>query len=115
MFFPIFLFAPVISAEKLTEDPNTSAPSMPSESVSESLAPKVFNIIWSELPCESDFLSPLPRGTLLIWLCVSCLQVKTEDVDPQSAAPVSVNLIDFTDLTPVVSLDKSSDIYQFLC
>uniref|UniRef100_H3C844 Band 4.1-like protein 5 n=1 Tax=Tetraodon nigroviridis TaxID=99883 RepID=H3C844_TETNG len=57
-----------VSAEKLTEDPNTSAPSMPSESVSESLAPKV----------------------------------KTEDVDPQSAAPVSVNLIDFTDLTPVL-------------
>lgn len=27
-----------------------------------------------------------------------------EDVDLQSAAPVSVNLIDFTDLTPVVSM-----------
>lgn len=32
------------SAEKLTEDPNSSAPSMPSESGSESLAPKVLNI-----------------------------------------------------------------------
>ncbi|XP_056915028.1 band 4.1-like protein 5 isoform X1 [Takifugu flavidus] len=57
-----------VSAEKLTEDPNSSAPSMPSESASESLAPKV----------------------------------KTEDVDLQSVAPVSVNLIDFTDLTPVL-------------
>lgn len=38
-------FALVTSAEKLTEDPNTSAPSMPPESVSESLAPTVFNII----------------------------------------------------------------------
>ncbi|TNN04504.1 hypothetical protein fugu_001533 [Takifugu bimaculatus] len=57
-----------VSAEKLTEDPNSSAPSMPSESASEILAPKV----------------------------------KTEDVDLQSVAPVSVNLIDFTDLTPVL-------------
>lgn len=32
------------SAEKLTEDPNSSAPSMPSESGSESLAPKVLSI-----------------------------------------------------------------------
>lgn len=45
MFFHTFLFALVISAEKLTEDPNPSVPSMPSESVSESLAAKVFNII----------------------------------------------------------------------
>lgn len=50
---------------------------------------------------------------LLIHLCLSCLQVKTEDVDLQSAALVSVNLIDFTDLTPVVSLEKSVDIYHF--
>lgn len=59
MFHHLFLFALVISAEKLTEDPNPSVPSMPSESVSESLAPKVFNIVWSELPCEnlSAFLS----------------------------------------------------------
>lgn len=35
----------VNSAEKLTEDPSTCVPSMPSECVSESLAPKVFNIM----------------------------------------------------------------------
>lgn len=50
---------------------------------------------------------------LLIHLCLSYLQVKMEDVDLQSAAPVSVNLIDFTDLTPVVCLEKSFDIYHF--
>lgn len=51
---------------------------------------------------------------LLNYLCLSCLQVKTEDVDLQSAAPVSVNLIDFTDLTPVVRLEKSLTSTIFL-
>lgn len=36
-----------------------------------------------------------------------------EDVDLQSATPASVNLIDFTDLTPVVRLETSFDIYHF--
>lgn len=40
----LYLSALVISAEKLTEDPNPSAPSMPTESEEDSLAPKVFNI-----------------------------------------------------------------------
>ena len=31
------------------------------------------------------------------------LQVKAEEGDSQSIAPISDNLIDFTDLTPVVS------------
>lgn len=51
---------------------------------------------------------------LLIHLCLSCLQVKTEDVDLQSAAPVSVNLIDFTDLPPIVRLEKSLTSTIFL-
>lgn len=38
------------------------------------------------------------------------VQVKMEDADLQSAAPVSVNLIDFTDLTPVVSMQMSRDV-----
>lgn len=42
--------------------------------------------------------------------CIT-VQVKTEDVDLQSVAPASVNLIDFTDLTPVVSMEISCDRY----
>lgn len=105
MFSHVFFL--VTSAEKLTEDPNTSAPSMPPESVSESLAPTVFFIIWS-------FSTTInPRGTFNSFVFVLCItvQVKMEDVDLQSAAPVSVNLIDFTDLTPVVSMQMSCDTY----
>lgn len=93
------------SAEKLTEDPNSSVLSMHSESGSESLAPKVLNI--TEFFCHHS-----PEGALIhSCLPFASLQVKTEDVDLQSVAPASVNLIDFTDLTPVVSLEICCDRY----
>ncbi|XP_058477526.1 band 4.1-like protein 5 isoform X4 [Solea solea] len=56
------------SVEKLPEDLNPSVPKMPSESASDSMAPKI----------------------------------KSEDVDLPLAAPLSDNLIDFTDPTPVL-------------
>ncbi|XP_078119411.1 band 4.1-like protein 5 isoform X1 [Sander vitreus] len=56
------------SVERLAEDGNPSVPKMPSESASESMAPKV----------------------------------KAEEVDLQHTAPLSDNLIDFTDPTPML-------------